>query len=79
MKKDYNHKVGEPCEVTNLAVKHFGEDFGMYLLWNETCFPFDDNIAMDQLQYLIGLDGKGETVVLDGWREWFLKKESKQG
>lgn len=71
--KNYNHKKGEPCEVVNLAKEHFGDDFGMHLLWNETCFPFDDNVAMDQLQYLIVLDGKGETVVLDGWRESILR------
>lgn len=61
--------LGESCPVVTLAKKHFGDDLGEYLLWNETCFPFCDVTAMNQLQYLIAKDKQGEDLVLDGWVE----------
>ncbi len=52
-----NHAAGEPCPVVDLAVSAYGEELGMNLLWEETCFPFDDNHAMAQLQEIIATRG----------------------
>jgi hypothetical protein len=51
------HAPGEPCPVIDLAVSAYGLEGGMALLWEETCFPFDDDHAMVQLQEIIATRG----------------------
>lgn len=53
VRHNWNHAIGEPCAVIDLAVSAYGETTGMTILWEETCFPFDDTIAMEQLQEFI--------------------------
>lgn len=61
--KTYNHNVGEQCPVVKKAIENFGEELGNILLWNETCFPMDDDIAMEQLDQLIEKKRLGEPLV----------------
>lgn len=60
--------------LIELAIQRFGEDLGMYLLWEETCYPMDEAIATEQLQYLIAKADRGEKITLDGWRGWVAPK-----
>lgn len=53
----FNHALDAPCPVVDLAISAYGEDLGMHLLWEETCFPFDDDVAMAQLQEIIAARG----------------------
>lgn len=53
--------------IVSVAKKRFGDYLGMHLLWEETCFPLSDEIARNQLQYLIEKADRGEDPVLDGW------------
>lgn len=50
---DLPHAPGEPCCVVDLLVGHFGEHVGMVLLWERTCFPFDDVTAWEQAKQLV--------------------------
>lgn len=37
----------------------FGDDFGGWLIWNATCFPFDAYIAAAQAEDLIAAHASG--------------------
>jgi hypothetical protein len=52
------------CPVIKLAIARFGRELGMELLWEQTCFPFCDEIAMGQLLQLIAMADRGEEPVL---------------
>jgi hypothetical protein len=54
-----SHAIGEPCPVMALLQGHFGEDFGGYLLWEFTCFPFSDAQAWEQARRLVAADRVG--------------------
>ncbi len=41
------------CKPRNLLVGYFGEEKGGYALWNYTCFPMDDDVALEQAEKLI--------------------------
>lgn len=71
-----DHPVGSSCPVEALAISRFGEKDGMALLFNATCFPCDDTVAMEQLRGLIAKADAGATVDQliaaaeeDFWRE----------
>jgi len=56
-------------DLITLARERFGKNLGEHLLWEETCFPFSEEIAMDQLKYLIAKADRGEDPTLDGWTQ----------
>jgi len=61
---DLPHATGEPCAVVDLLCSHFGERVGMILLWNFTCFPFDDATAWEQAKELV----RGDPTTVEAHR-----------
>jgi hypothetical protein len=57
------------CPVVELAYKRFGPKLGEYILWEETCFPMSDDVAMEQLKFIIAKADRGEAPTLEGWQE----------
>lgn len=57
------------CPVVELAHKRFGQELGEHILWEETCFPMSDDIAMNQLIYIITKVDCGDAPTLEGWQE----------
>jgi hypothetical protein len=53
------HALGEPCPVIDLLETQFGEQYGGYLLWNFTCFPYDDVTAYEQARALVAAERVG--------------------
>lgn len=56
---DLHHEVGAPCAVVDLLCETFGEQVGVYLLWEFTCFPNDDATAWEQAKELVRADCEG--------------------
>jgi len=56
------------CPVVELAYKRFGPTLGGYILWEETCFPMSDEVAMEQLKFIIAKADRGEAPTLEGWQ-----------
>jgi hypothetical protein len=48
-----SHAPGDPCPVIDLLHSEFGQEYGEYLLWEFTCFPFSDDYAMEQARDLV--------------------------
>ena len=44
--------------VKRRAINAFGYDEGMYLLWNETCYPMNAELASAQLDGVISATTK---------------------
>lgn len=57
------------CPVVELAYQRFGPTLGEYILWEETCFPMSDDVAMEQLKFIIAKADRGEAPTLEGWQE----------
>jgi hypothetical protein len=69
MNASEKHDEGGTCLVVELAYERFGAVLGEHILWEETCFPMDDDVAMDQLRYIVAKADRGEPPTLDGWQE----------
>jgi hypothetical protein len=46
-------RMNDNIHAAKLLVYRFGEREGLYLLWNETCFPMDGATALAQARALI--------------------------
>jgi len=51
------------CKPANLLNEYFGKKMGGYVLWNYTCFPFDDDMALRQAERVVARHKEvGDTV-----------------
>ena len=66
MTEDVRHQNGV-CPVVELAYKRFGPKLGAEILWEETCYPMSDDVAMKQLEFIIEKADRGEAPTLEGW------------
>jgi len=69
-------RAGQTSRAAMVLTEHFGENLGMVLLWNETCFPMDDRIALQQAEYLVSRDKMKRLIGPTGERRAHARTEA---